>query len=426
MASTNGVLIDRQPTGTKNFVEESLAQLVQSMMAEDEQDPELEQDEAFFVADMGEVYRQHARWKRCPPRVAPFYAVKCNPDREVLRLLALLGTGFDCSSRKEMEMVLSLGVRPEQIIYAQPCKHPSHLRFARRHGIRKITFDGEDELYKIKELYPGAQLLLRIATDDSSSRCRFSAKFGAPLETTNSLLKTARDLSLDLVGVSFHIGSAATDPELFVKALQDSLTVFEQARKYGYTPSLMDVGGGFSAESFDAISQTLREALDLHFPSNVRVIAEPGRYFAATAFTVACKIIARRELWKEGGESHFMLTLNDGVYGSFMDCYLSHWQRQPRILQCASKEVPSQAIRYTIWEPTCDGVDQVVENANLDRFLNVGDWLFFPDMGAYSLCLSTSFNGFSTECTVHHTSSDPAARALLGYPAIEGSDLWPS
>lgn len=350
-------------------------------------------------------------------------AVKCNPDKEVLRLLALLGTGFDCSSRKEMDMVLSLGVEPERIIYAQPCKHSSHLRFAHRNGIRKMTFDGEDELYKIKELYPGARLLLRIATDDSSSRCPFSAKFGAPLDTTHFLLKMARDLDLDMVGVSFHIGSGATDPELFVKALQDSLTVFEQARDCGYTLNLLDVGGGFSVESFDAMSQILREALDRHFPSNVHVIAEPGRYFAATAFTVACKIIARREILKEGGEPHFMLTLNDGVYGSFMDCYLSHWERQPRILQCASKEVLSRAIRYTIWGPTCDGIDRIVENATLDRLLGVGDWLFFPDMGAYSLCLSTSFNGFSSERTVHYIASEPAARALLDYEAIEGSDI---
>ena len=322
-----------------------------------------------------------------------------------------------------MEMVLSLGVGPERIIYAQPCKHPSHLRFARRHGVSKMTFDGEDELHKIKEIYPDAQLLLRVATDDSSSRCRFSAKFGASPDTTDLLIRTARNLELGLVGVSFHIGSGATDPKLFVGALQDSLAVFEQARKSGYTLSILDVGGGFSAEMFDAMSQMLQEELDRRFPSNIHVIAEPGRYFAATAFTAACKVIGRREILKEGGEPHFMLTLNDGVYGSFMDCCLSHWQPQPHIIHCESNQVLSHPIRYTIWGPTCDGVDKIVENACLDRVLDVGDWLFFPDMGAYSLCLSTTFNGFSNERIVHHISSEPAARSLLGYQAVTEPEM---
>ena len=30
-------------------------------------------EDAFFVADLGEVYRQHLRWKRNLPRVKPFY-----------------------------------------------------------------------------------------------------------------------------------------------------------------------------------------------------------------------------------------------------------------------------------------------------------------------------------------------------------------
>ncbi|KAL8648513.1 MAG: hypothetical protein Q9226_005962 [Calogaya cf. arnoldii] len=278
-----------------------------------------------------------------------------------------------------------------------------------------MTFDGADELYKIKEIYPEAQLLLRIVTDDSSSLCRFSAKFGAPLETTHSLLKLARSLGLNVIGVSFHVGSGATDPRLFVKALQDSLTVFEQARNLGYSLDILDVGGGFSSDSFDVMSQTLREALDERFSDKIQIIAEPGRYFVATAFAVACNVIARRQVLSEDATPHYMLTLNDGVYGSFMDCLLSHWQRQPLILHCSNQEIPKQAIRYTIWGPTCDGVDLIVDKACLDRLLDVGDWLSFPGMGAYSLCLSTSFNGFSSERTVHYLCSEPAARALLGH-----------
>ena len=44
------------------------------------------------------------------------------------------------------------------------------------------------------------------------------------------------------------------------------------------------------------IVSVLRPTLDQYFPDQmgVRIIAEPGRYFAASAFTLAVNIIAKR------------------------------------------------------------------------------------------------------------------------------------
>ena len=269
-----------------------------------------------------------------------------------------------------MEQVLGLGEEPDRSIYAQPCKHWPHLRFARRNGIYKMTFDGANELYKIKEVFPEAQLLLRIMVDDCSSVCRFSAKFGALLSSTRSLLETARDLKLNIVGVSFHIGSSAVDPELFTQAINNSKAVFEQAQRYGFTLLILDLGGGFSDESFDTMAQTLSRALDASVSSDIQLITESGRYFVATAFTLVCSIIARRQVFHDDQELHFMLTLHDGVYGSFVGCFSSHWQRQSIVVDCAFTEISTQPTRYTIWGSTCDAVDQVIENAVLFRSIS--------------------------------------------------------
>ncbi|KAL9577750.1 MAG: hypothetical protein Q9212_006171, partial [Teloschistes hypoglaucus] len=323
------------------------------------------EEDSFVVADMGEVYRLYRRWQAYLPRVRPFY-----------------GTGFDCSSRTEMELVLNLDVAPDRIIYAQPCKHKAHLRFARHHGVRKMTFDGVDELHKIQAIYPEAHLLLRIVTDDSTSVCPFSGKYGASLDATQHLLETARELGLEVVGVSFHVGSSASDPCSFQRAVQDASIVFEQARLCGFFPNILDVGGGFSTESFEIMSQTLNKSLTEWFPSSIHLMAEPGRYLVESAFTVVCCIIARRGMPIQDGQPRYMVTLNDGIYGSFMDCYLSHWERQPRIMRCGDGRTADQGIRYTIWGPTCDGIDKVVEKVVFDRRLDVGDWLYFTDMGA--------------------------------------------
>lgn len=84
------------------------------------------------------------------PRVHPCYAVKCNPDEGLLAVLAALGAGFDCASEAEVAQVLALGVAPERVVYAHPCKPPKQIRWAAQHGVNLTTFDTESELAKVR------------------------------------------------------------------------------------------------------------------------------------------------------------------------------------------------------------------------------------------------------------------------------------
>ena len=93
--------------------------------------------DAFYVVDLAEVARKHAEWSAALPRVRPFYAVKCNDDPQIVRTLAALGTGFDCASKTEISMVLSTGVKPEDVIFAHPAKQvgPPHAHWLGSHGM---------------------------------------------------------------------------------------------------------------------------------------------------------------------------------------------------------------------------------------------------------------------------------------------------
>ncbi|RMJ25165.1 ornithine decarboxylase [Aspergillus sp. HF37] len=378
-------------------------------------------EDAFYVADMGEIYRQHLRWKLNLGRVKPFYAVKCNPDSEVLRLMAKLGNGFDCASKSEIDVALDTGVDPSRIIYAQPCKTKSYLRYAAQRGVKQMTFDNVDELYKIKANFPDAELYLRILTDDSTSLCRLSMKFGASMDIARRLLELAHQLELKVVGVSFHVGSGAEDPSAFIKAVQDARLVFDQAIEVGYEPHTLDVGGGFSQDTFEKFSGILGEALDNYFPPHIRVIAEPGRYYVSSAYTLAANIIARRDVPDPADSSNdaYMLYLNDGVYGNFSNIIFDHQHPEAQILTCADDSKANGAaprgVAYSIWGPTCDGIDVITQHTVLPGLLDVGDWLCFEDMGAYSKCSATRFNGFADNHEVIYISSEAGASALLEY-----------
>ena len=277
-----------------------------------------------------------------------------------------------------------------------------------------MTFDNSDELYKIKKFFPDAELLLRILTDDSTSLCRLSDKFGASLDTTMDLLTLAKDLELNVTGVSFHVGSGASDPQSFDKAVRDARFVFDQAAGVGYNLKTLDVGGGFSGDLFESMADVLSKALDENFPSTVRIIGEPGRYYVASAFTLACNIIARRDLRDPATmETNYMLYLNDGVYGNFSSLIFDHQIASPRIL--SKRDRSTRSTEYSLWGPSCDGIDRVTETCTLHGLLNVGDWLYFEGMGAYTRCSATKFNGFSDKHDVLYISSEPGASALLNY-----------
>ena len=222
--------------------------------------------------------------------------MKSNPDPYVLRLLAALGTGFDCASHGEIAQVLELGVDPGRIVFANPCKPASFVRAAARRGVALMTFDNADELHKVARTHARAKLIVRILTDDSKSLCRLGAKFGAPLGAVAGLLAQARALGLDVVGVSFHVGSGCFDADAFGDAVVRAREAFELGAAAGYKFSVLDVGGGFEDSNFERMAAVLRGAVGRWFPDRaaVRVIAEPGRFFVSRAFTLAANVIARR------------------------------------------------------------------------------------------------------------------------------------
>lgn len=371
------------------------------------------QEDAFFIGDLGEIHRQFKHWKHLLPRIEPYYAVKCNPDPMVLNTLASLGVGFDCASRAEISSVLELGVDASRLIYANPCKQASHVRYAQSQNVRMMTFDNMEELNKIKNNYPGAELVMRILTDDSRSICKLGTKFGAHLSTTLALFKYAKSLQLNVVGISFHVGSGCFDATAFHDAVAAAKQAFEQAASVGYELTLLDVGGGFPGSdaegiTFDQIASILGPAVDEMFPANIRVIAEPGRYFVSAAFSLAVNVTARRTVVdaENDEEKSYMLYVNDGVYGSFNCILFDHAVVTPRILMrddkfCYGSDFDMQKqVKCSIWGPTCDSMDCISKSIMMPQ-LDVGDWLYFSNMGAYTMCAASTFNGFKKSSVLY-------------------------
>lgn len=393
-----------------------------------------------------------SRWPREHPLLVPQKltppspAIKSNPDPHVLRLLAALGTGFDCASIGEIRTILAMGIDPSRIVFAHTCKVLSGIAYARSVGVQHMTFDNADELHKIARAHPGARLLLRIAAFDASAVSQLSVKFGARLAATTKLLRLARELGLAVVGVSFHVGSGGRDPTAFGRAICDARTVFDQAEGMGFEMGTLDIGGGFSAGPlFARTAGQINRALDAFFPpeSGVRVIAEPGRFLVNSAFTAAAAVMARKAAEPLAEDSNnlnaTMLYINDGVYGNYFTS-ICEVPPEPRVFRRAGRTIVDDRDRiekaerqeYSIWGNTCDSFDCVNPTCTLPGEVEVGDWLYYRDMGgkysrvlvlkieqmaysflAYTRCSTTTFNGYTGSHDVIYVCSEPDAAALL-------------
>ena len=272
--------------------------------------------EPFYVLDLGVVMNLFDTWTRDLPIVQPYYAVKCNPNPALLKAMAALGSNFDCSSRVEIKSILALGVSPDQIVFANPCKAESHIKYAASVGVNLTTFDSKEELEKIRKWHPQCALLIRIkAPETSGARFPLGSKFGVLPEEVVPLLQAAQAAKLTVAGVPFHIGSGAIHFCTFEEAIAAAKTAFEKASQLGMPKMhILDIGGGFSAgPRFTKATSAVKTALQKYFPNEpgLTVMAEPGRFFAESSFTIATSIFGKRvrnelrEYW-----------INDGIFGS--------------------------------------------------------------------------------------------------------------
>jgi len=332
--------------------------------------------------------------------------------------LYLLGVNFDCASKGEIDLALEVGADPTQIIYANHAKGPDHIRFARDKGVRLMTFDNQQELEKILSVFPDAEVVLRIASNDSLSVMPFGYKFGASYEDALALILACKQLNAKLVGISFHVGSGCYSPIGFVDTLRVAKKMFIEAERVGMKLSLLDIGGGFPGDNeegkvtFEELAVAIGPVIDHLFPEDqVDVIAEPGRFFCTSCSTVAMPVVAKREYVsrkrnEETGEvsavKETQYYVTDGVYGNFNNIIYDH--AHPVCKPLKEPRLDAGLNNSTFFGPTCDSIDVVAKCIPFPS-LEIGDWVYFANMGAYTVAAGSNFNGFE-RLKIHYELAD--------------------
>ena len=325
------------------------------------------------------------------------YAIKANPHPHVLDQVYAAGIRhFDTASLPEVEIVKN---RFSDAIchFMAPVRQVGSAKTAfEKYGVTDYVVDCDYELDKLLgevQTPDKLRIFVRVATPLGGALLELSSKFGCTPEDAARLLKRVAE-SGAAPCITFHVGSQCLSPFSYAQAIEMARRTAAQA---GVEIAALDVGGGFpgpytnnDVPPYHWYFDTIKEALAT-LPRQVPVICEPGRALIAEGMSLITQVVLRK------GDS---LYLNDGVYGSFDELTLPGWTGDyaHRVFTLDAKgklaERPAGHKAFRIYGPTCDSLDVLPRPLSLPEDIAPGDFIVFESVGAYSVAVRTSFNGF--------------------------------
>lgn len=347
----------------------------------------------FLLMDPDRIGERIAEFHALLPGVDVHYAMKCNPDPQVVEHVRSAGGSFEIAGLAELRILLRLGVAAEEIIFSNPVKLPTHIRAAFEAGVRWFAFDSADELGKLAQQAPGSSVYVRLRTPSLDSLVPSEGKFGVDPEPAVELMIQAAALGLVPAGIGFHVGSQMLDPAAWATAITASGQLMRTLAGHGIVLELLDLGGGFPARYSDAnpdlapFAATINAALAEQLPYRVGKIAiEPGRALVAEAGVMVATVIGTavrgRTRW---------LHLDVGAFNGMMEALET--QNALRFPVSDSGRSAGRA-RYNLTGPSCDSQDTILFDVELGDDLSCGDRVFLHTAGAYTTCYASNFNGF--------------------------------
>ena len=322
-----------------------------------------------------------------------FYAVKANPDREVLLFLNSFGIGFEIASEGELQMLASLGVEPERIITSNPIKTLKFLEQAVSYGIKYYAYDSVAEVEKLSRYAPGCNVYVRLSVPNEGSEWPLSKKFGVELDEAGGLLLSAKKRGLNPVGITFHVGSQCNNVYNWNSAIEKARDLWEVAEQNGIRFSMLNIGGGYpihytkNVVDIETIEKQIDRAIAKKFPKDVEIFIEPGRAVVGDAGIFVATVIGKA---RRGDEN--WLYIDVGVFNGLMESIGGI----KYVYIVGSRNEPE---RWTIAGPSCDSFD-VIDHGVLLPEPEIGNRILILSSGAYTVSYASEFNGFSIPKTI--------------------------
>lgn len=349
-----------------------------------------------LVIDLHAVQRRYQELRHALPEATIYYPATANPAPEIIKTLVGHGCSFDVASTAEIELCLREGADPASLCYGNTVKKARDITDAYRVGVRTFVTDAEADLHAIADRAPSSGVLVRVAADGHDPALPFGPKFGCRPEQAADLLRLARRLGLNPLGLTFHPGSQQLSTAAWSGFIATAARIASKLAAEGIELSTLDLGGGFPATYRDHTPRlvdfgaAIATSLARHFGRRTpKLMIKPGRAMVAEAGLIRSEVVRVSPC---DGDGRRWVYLDVGRFGGLA-------------------ETDGEAITYAIHTsadgdalgpvalagPTCESADVLYRHTEylLPMSLAAGDLVDILAAGAYTASYSTAgVNGF--------------------------------
>lgn len=344
-----------------------------------------------YVYDRATVLAKAKALQQLPGIQKVLFAMKANPNRELLKALNEQGVDFDCVAPGEVLRLLELfpKIDRSRILFTLNFAPRSEYEWGFAQGIR-VTLDNLHPLKSYPEVFKGREIFVRIDTGkgrghhDKVKTAGIHSKFGVPMFEMDELDRLAKQAGARIVGLHAHTGSGVFNVENW----REVGDILAQLVSRFPTVTTVDLGGGLGVPEkatdpeidLNALGQVITELHAKH--PKLAFWLEPGRYLVAQAGVLIAQVTqvkGKGEVKYVGVATGMNSLIRPALYGAHHD-----------IVNLTRLNEPATEL-VNIVGPICESGDQL-GNDRLLPASEEGDVLLIANAGAYGYAMSSHYN----------------------------------
>jgi len=324
------------------------------------------------------------------------FAVKANSNLSVLKHMSTLGAGCDCVSIGEVKRALYAGIPKYKIIFSGVGKKDEEIQEALENDILMLNLESEEEMNRVELIAQKLGVVARISirvnpnidpkTHPYISTGLSENKFGVDIESAKRMYIHAKNsVSLDPIGIHFHIGSQITEVNPFQEAATVIANLLRNLKALKIDIKFFDVGGGIGIQYKDEVTIPLYEYAQAIFSVlgglDVTLVCEPGRYLVGDSGVFLTRVLYE----KNNGYKRFVIVdgaMNDLIRPSLYQAYHG--------IEIDGKANENATVCDVVG-PICESGDFFAKNIELSP-LEHDDLLIVKSAGAYGFTMSSNYN----------------------------------
>ncbi|UOQ27952.1 Diaminopimelate decarboxylase [Candidatus Vidania fulgoroideae] len=321
--------------------------------------------------------------------VIPFYAIKANYNRKIIKLLEKNGFNFEVVSIGEIMFLIKNKIKGNRMLFSGVCKEEKDIKNAIKKKIGFINVESMEELkilnkfrgYKTKILLK-FNLNLKVNTKKEVTTCKEENKFGIRKKKINKVIKFIKEKKIPIYGFSFHLGSQISSNRPYINGFKKIIKISKSNK---IKIKAINIGGGFSIKYREKDKKhnliALKKISEFCKRKKISLFTEPGRYIVADS----CNTIARVVRIKKTKKKNIAI-INIGMESIIRPALYGSFHRIDKINKTGKKKRT-----YEVVGPICESTDILSKKTKIER-IRKGDFLIIKDTGAYCLSMRMNYN----------------------------------